>query len=112
MDHTSLYIDGVWREGAAGQRFDVINPATEACSPPSPRPRSPTPTPPSTRPKPRFPSAGRTLRQRSEVLRKLFELMSARLPEFARLITLENGKPRADAMGEAIYAAEFFRWFA
>ena len=38
--------------------------------------------------------------------------MSARLPEFARLITLENGKPRADAMGEAIYAAEFFRWFA
>jgi hypothetical protein len=29
-----------------------------------------------------------------------------------RLITLENGKARADAMGEATYAAEFFRWFA
>ena len=56
--------------------------------------------------------AGRTPRQRSEVLRKAFELMTARLPEFARLITLENGKARADAMGEAAYAAEFFRWFA
>ena len=38
--------------------------------------------------------------------------MTARLPEFARLITLENGKANADAMGEATYAAEFFRWFA
>ena len=58
------------------------------------------------------PWAGRTPRQRSEVLRKVFELMSARLPDFARLVTLENGKARADAMGEAAYAAEFFRWFA
>jgi succinate-semialdehyde dehydrogenase/glutarate-semialdehyde dehydrogenase len=38
--------------------------------------------------------------------------MTARLDHFARLITLENGKARADAMGEATYAAEFFRWFA
>ena len=38
--------------------------------------------------------------------------MTARLPDIARLITLENGKARADAMGEATYAAEFFRWFA
>jgi succinate-semialdehyde dehydrogenase / glutarate-semialdehyde dehydrogenase len=39
-------------------------------------------------------------------------LMTARLPDFARLITLENGKAGADAIGEATYAAEFFRWFA
>jgi succinate-semialdehyde dehydrogenase/glutarate-semialdehyde dehydrogenase len=38
--------------------------------------------------------------------------MTARLPEFANLITLENGKARADAIGEATYAAEFFRWFS
>ncbi|MBN8907835.1 MAG: aldehyde dehydrogenase family protein, partial [Rhodospirillales bacterium] len=43
---------------------------------------------------------------------RCFELMSARLEDFARLITLENGKARADAMGEAAYAAEFFRWFS
>jgi len=46
------------------------------------------------------------------VLRKAFELMTARLEDFARLITLENGKARGDAMGEAAYAAEFFRWFS
>jgi succinate-semialdehyde dehydrogenase/glutarate-semialdehyde dehydrogenase len=56
--------------------------------------------------------AAQTPRHRSEVLRKAWELMTARLPEFANLITLENGKARADAMGEATYAAEFFRWFA
>src|SRR4029077_9773264 len=32
--------------------------------------------------------------------------------EFARIITLENGKARADAIGEVTYAAEFFRWFS
>ena len=38
--------------------------------------------------------------------------MTARLDDFARLITLENGKAKADAKGEATYAAEFFRWFS
>jgi succinate-semialdehyde dehydrogenase/glutarate-semialdehyde dehydrogenase len=38
--------------------------------------------------------------------------MTARLSDFAELITLENGKAGTDAMGEATYAAEFFRWFA
>jgi succinate-semialdehyde dehydrogenase/glutarate-semialdehyde dehydrogenase len=56
--------------------------------------------------------AARKPRERAEVLRKAWELMTARLPDFARLITLENGKAGADAMGEAGYAAEFFRWFS
>jgi succinate-semialdehyde dehydrogenase/glutarate-semialdehyde dehydrogenase len=46
------------------------------------------------------------------VLRRAWELMTARLDDFARLITLENGKATPDARGEAAYAAEFFRWFA
>jgi len=29
MDHTQLYINGEWREGAAAARIDIINPATE-----------------------------------------------------------------------------------
>jgi len=56
--------------------------------------------------------AAQTPRHRSEVLRRAWELMTDRLDDFARLITRENGKARADAMGEATYAAEFFRWFA
>jgi succinate-semialdehyde dehydrogenase/glutarate-semialdehyde dehydrogenase len=38
--------------------------------------------------------------------------MTARRDEFARIITLENGKARADAIGKVTYAAEFFRWFS
>ena len=53
-----------------------------------------------------------TPRERSEVLRRAWELMTERAEDFARLRTLENGKARTDAMGEATYAAEFFRWFA
>jgi succinate-semialdehyde dehydrogenase/glutarate-semialdehyde dehydrogenase len=56
--------------------------------------------------------ASRTPRNRSEILRKAYELMVERLDEFAKLITLENGKAGNDARGEAAYAAEFFRWFS
>ncbi|MEZ5115341.1 MAG: NAD-dependent succinate-semialdehyde dehydrogenase [Candidatus Nanopelagicales bacterium] len=51
-------------------------------------------------------------RQRAEVLRKAWEIMTAEIEECARLIALENGKAWRDAMGEAVYAAEFFRWFS
>jgi len=51
-------------------------------------------------------------RQRAEVLRCTFELMTERTDELARLIVKENGKALSDARGEVTYAAEFFRWFA
>jgi succinate-semialdehyde dehydrogenase/glutarate-semialdehyde dehydrogenase len=51
-------------------------------------------------------------RQRAEILRRAFEIMSAELETCARIISLENGKAWRDAMAEATYAAEFFRWFS
>ncbi|MGR3585687.1 MAG: aldehyde dehydrogenase family protein, partial [Pseudooceanicola nanhaiensis] len=51
-------------------------------------------------------------RQRSEILRRWFTLMTERAEELALLISLENGKALADARGEVAYAAEFFRWYA
>jgi len=51
-------------------------------------------------------------RQRSEILRRAFELMTERADEIAHLISLENGKALPDARGETAYAAEFFRWYA
>ncbi|MGA7987972.1 MAG: NAD-dependent succinate-semialdehyde dehydrogenase [Candidatus Dormiibacterota bacterium] len=51
-------------------------------------------------------------RQRGEVLRRTFELMTERTESLARLIVRENGKALSDARGEVTYAAEFFRWFA
>jgi succinate-semialdehyde dehydrogenase/glutarate-semialdehyde dehydrogenase len=51
-------------------------------------------------------------RERAEILRRAFELMTARADELAHLIALENGKALVDARGEVAYAAEFFRWYA
>jgi len=51
-------------------------------------------------------------RHRSDVLRRAFELMLRDKDELAALIARENGKSLADAAGEVIYAAEFFRWFS
>ncbi|MEH1128890.1 NAD-dependent succinate-semialdehyde dehydrogenase [Micromonospora sp. CPCC 206061] len=55
---------------------------------------------------------GAAPRERSEVLRRAFELMISRRDEIAHLISLEMGKALADARAEVTYAAEFFRWFA
>ncbi len=111
--HTELYIDGQWRDGAAKERFDVVNPATEETLASVASAEIADADAALDAAQAAFAEwASRTPRQRSESLRKVFELMTARLPDIARLITLENGKARADAMGEAGYAAEFFRWFA
>ncbi len=58
------------------------------------------------------PWAATAPRERAEILRRSFEIMSAEIEDCARLIVLENGKAWSDALGEARYAAEFFRWFS
>ena len=56
---------------------------------------------------------GRTApRERSEILRRAYELMHERADELARLSTLEIGRPIAESRGEVVYAAEFLRWFS
>ena len=111
MDHTDLYIDGQWR--ATSERFDVINPATEeVLASVASAGLDDADDALDAAERAMADWAARSPRERSEVLRKAWELMSARLDHFARLITLENGKAGVDARGEAAYAAEFFRWFA
>lgn len=51
-------------------------------------------------------------RERGELLRKAFELITQRADLFAELMTLEMGKPLAEARGEVTYGGEFFRWFS
>jgi succinate-semialdehyde dehydrogenase/glutarate-semialdehyde dehydrogenase len=51
-------------------------------------------------------------RERGEILRRTYELMTERADDLALLMTLEMGKPVAESKGEIAYAAEFFRWFA
>ncbi len=108
---TELFIGGKWVPAAA--RFDVLDPATgdviasvadgevsdaiaavEAAAAAGPD------------------WAATAPRQRSEILRRAFELMTDRADDLAKLISLENGKALVDAKGEVTYAAEFFRWYA
>ena len=51
-------------------------------------------------------------RERGEMLRAAYELMHERAEDLATIMTLEMGKPLAEARGEVVYAAEFFRWFS
>ncbi|HBZ43358.1 MAG TPA: NAD-dependent succinate-semialdehyde dehydrogenase, partial [Maritimibacter sp.] len=111
MDYTDLYINGEWRAGA--DRFDVLNPATEeVLASVASADIADADAALDAAEAAMADWAARTPRERSEVLRKAWELMTARLDHFANLITLENGKAGVDARGEATYAAEFFRWFA
>ena len=113
MEYTDLYINGSWEKGTKDERFDVINPATEeVLASVASADIADADAALDAAEAAMKDWAARTPRQRSEVLRKAWELMTARLDYFANLITLENGKAGSDAKGEATYAAEFFRWFA
>ncbi len=54
----------------------------------------------------------KTGRERSKLLRRWYDLMTENAEDIATLITWENGKPTADAKGEAAYAAGFLEWFS
>lgn len=47
-----------------------------------------------------------------EILRRAFDLLVERTDHFATLMTLEMGKPLAQARAEVAYGAEFFRWYS
>ena len=110
---TGLFIGGEWRP--AGERRDLRG--RGPLDRPGAVPRSPTPAPPtrcarSTRPSGaarlgRRPAPG-AQRDPPPRLRPALE----RQEELALLMTLEMGKPLAEARGEIAYAAEFFRWFS
>ena len=113
MNYTDLYIDGVWKSGTENKRFDVINPADETVITSVASASVDDAKAAINAAQNAFADwAGRTPRERSIVLRKAFDLMTERLDDFAKLIILENGKAYPDAIGEATYAAEFFRWFS
>ena len=60
-----------------------------------------------------FPAwAAKTAKERSQVLRRLYQLMMEHQEDLARLLTAEQGKPLAEARGEIAYSAAYVEWFA
>jgi succinate-semialdehyde dehydrogenase / glutarate-semialdehyde dehydrogenase len=56
--------------------------------------------------------AARTAKDRSAILRRWFDLMIANKDDLGAILTAEQGKPLAEAVGEIIYGASFIEWFA
>ena len=54
----------------------------------------------------------KTAKERSNILRKWYELLMANQDDLGRLMTAEQGKPLPEAKGEVAYGASFVEWFA
>jgi len=109
---TGLFIGGEWQDATDRTTLDVFDPATgdvlvqiadaapadglRALDAASAAAAGWAATPP---------------RERGELLRRAFDLLQERREEFALLMTLEMGKPLAEANGEVTYGGEFLRWF-
>ncbi|MBT9467295.1 NAD-dependent succinate-semialdehyde dehydrogenase [Hydrogenophaga sp.] len=111
--NTQLFIHGQWREAAAGETLAVFNPATgqeigrvaharkadldlalEAAQKGFETWRDKAPI------------------ERAKIMRAAAGLMRERAGAIAALLTQEQGKPLAEAKGEAMAAADIIEWFA
>ncbi|MFM0241093.1 NAD-dependent succinate-semialdehyde dehydrogenase [Paraburkholderia phytofirmans] len=108
---TGHFIGGEWYEGA--DTYDVLNPATgEVVAQVAKGGAAETAQ--------AIAAAGRafpawralTAKERSARVKRWGELMLENRDALAELLTLEQGKPLAEARGEVGYAASFFEWFA
>ena len=106
---TQMLIGGVWSDGP--DRVSVTNPATgeEIATVAAGGPAEATAAVEAADQAQRS-WAQTAPRVRAEVLRSCWQTLIDHTDELATLITLEHGKPLADAKGEIAYAAEFFRW--
>jgi len=107
------YVDGAWIDADSGATVSVDNPATGETLGTIPKlGRAET--------KRAIDAANRALpawraltaKERSAKLRRWYELMIENQDDLGRLMTLEQGKPLAEAKGEIAYAASFIEWFA
>jgi succinate-semialdehyde dehydrogenase / glutarate-semialdehyde dehydrogenase len=110
---TGLLINGQWKPAASGKTFDVEDPSTGntllAISDAGAEDAAAALDAAAAA---QDAWAATAPRERGEILRRAFELVTERAEDFALLMTLEMGKPLAEARGEVTYGAEFLRWFS
>lgn len=111
MSEYKLLINGRLEDG--DQTMDVINPATEEVFAVCPRASKRQLDEAVAAAKAAFPGWSKTpIEERKKALLAIAERIQSKAPELARILTQEQGKPLADATGEAYGAAAFFQYFA
>ena len=107
------YIDGKWIHADSGRTLVVKNPATGEAIGEVPALGAAETRRAIEAAHRAFPAwRGMLAKERSAILRKLFELMIANTDDLAAIMTAEQGKPLAESKGEIAYAASFLEWFA
>ncbi|WP_433709647.1 NAD-dependent succinate-semialdehyde dehydrogenase [Nocardia sp. CA-084685] len=106
-------IDGVWTAARSGEYFDVRNPATgETVGRAPAMERAETVDAIDAANRAQREWAARTAGERADILLRWRDLVIEFQEDLARLLTLEQGKPLAEARGEIAYAASFLRLYA
>lgn len=108
-----LYIDGEWREGAAGRTFDVLNPATDEVVGRVARAEASDLDDALAAAERAFPGWRDTSAfEKSRILLKAVAILRERAPEIGRLMAIEQGKPLKDAVTEVQRVSGTLEWCA
>ncbi|MCT6895672.1 MAG: NADP-dependent succinate-semialdehyde dehydrogenase [Commensalibacter sp.] len=107
------FIDGQWLNADNGQVIQVVNPATDEIIGTVPK-MGGNETKKAIKAAQTAQIAWRkkTAKERSVILRRWYELMEENKDDLALILTLEQGKPLAEAKGEIQYGASYLEWFA
>ncbi len=107
------YIDGAWVDADSGATFPVNNPATGEVLGTAPKLGAAETARAIAAAERAWPAwRAKTAKERSNILRAWFNLILENQEDLAVLMTLEQGKPLAESMGEVVYGASFIEWFA
>lgn len=105
------YINGEWV--GASNTFDVINPSTGDVVASVPDMGADETNKAIEAAHAAFPAwAAKTAKERSQILRKWYELILENKEDLGAIMSAEQGKPVKEAIGEVAYGAEFIAWFA
>lgn len=107
------YINGQWVDADSGEIIAVRNPATGAVLGTIPK-MGATETRRAIEAAATAQKQWRRLsaKERAVILRRWFDLMMTHQDDLARIMTLEQGKPLAEAKGEIAYGASYLEWYA
>ena len=111
--HTQLFIDGLWRDSGRGETLSVLNPSTgDVIGTVSRAVRSDLDLALHAAQKGFLGWRKIAAFDRCKLMRRAAELIRSRADAIARVLTLEQGKPLAEAKTETLNGADLIDWFA